>query len=274
MVQPAIPVDDALDIGPGWQGFGRCMPHLACIILYDIIHRDRDGGARARRGLEYPAIMRLPTPGWIKCRSVQGYLPDLDPILSRVLANIRHLGAEREKPRILEVKTLCHSHVHQCTSAVVPARVVWKEQVTEVSSTGNSRGRPWEEEVHVTEDAASAQQARPQNIPRNLKPYFLCFLVKGERWDDPAGADTLMPAQLAFLREQIEWHRYKVAGPVTDGGEIVGFSIVEAADADAALALAQQDPAVTAGRVAVRILPAILPSLDSLKIEFPKVTSR
>ncbi len=109
----------------------------------------------------------------------------------------------------------------------------------------------------------------PRDVPRNLKPYYLCFLVKGERWDDPEGAESLMPAQLAFLREQIEWRRYKVAGPVTDGGEIVGFSILEAGSLEAALALAQGDPAVKAGRVSPRVLPAILPSLDSLKIEFP-----
>lgn len=108
----------------------------------------------------------------------------------------------------------------------------------------------------------------PRDIPRNLKPYFLCFLVKGELWDNPEGAESLMPAQLAFLREQIEWRRCKTAGPVTDGGEIVGFSIWEAASAEAALALAGQDPAVKAGRVSVRILPVILPGFDGLRVEF------
>ena len=110
----------------------------------------------------------------------------------------------------------------------------------------------------------------PKDIPRNLKPYFLCFLLKGERWDDPEGVEALMPAQLAFLREQIEWRRYKVAGPVVDGGEIVGFSILEAVDAAAALALARQDPAVVAGRVAVRLLRAILPSLDEVSVLFAR----
>ena len=66
----------------------------------------------------------------------------------------------------------------------------------------------------------------------------------------------------------MEWKRYKVAGPVTDGGEIVGFSIVEAASAEAALALANQDPAVAARRVSVRVLPAVLPALDALRVEF------
>ncbi len=109
---------------------------------------------------------------------------------------------------------------------------------------------------------------RPKNIPRNLKSYYLCFLVKGPRWNETEGGENVMAAQLAFLREQMEWKRYKVAGPVTDGGEIVGFSIVEAADAEEALALAKQDPAVMAERVSVRIVPAVLPALDGLKVEF------
>ena len=109
---------------------------------------------------------------------------------------------------------------------------------------------------------------RPPDIPRNLKPYYLCFLVKGERWNETEGGEDVMAAQLGFLREQTEWKRYKVAGPVTDGGEIVGFSIVEAASAEAALALANQDPAVAAQRVSVRVLPAVLPALDGLKVEY------
>lgn len=109
---------------------------------------------------------------------------------------------------------------------------------------------------------------RPKNIPHNLKPYYLCFLVKGAKWNEVEGGEDVMAAQLAFLREQMEWRRYKVAGPVTDGGEIVGFSIVEAATAEAALELANRDPAVLAGRVAVRILPAVLPALDGLKVEY------
>ncbi len=122
----------------------------------------------------------------------------------------------------------------------------------------------------MPEEIPTPGERGTHDIPRNLKPYYLCFLVKGERWDDPEGAESLMPAQLAFLREQVEWRRYKVAGPVTDGGEIVGFSIIEAVDADAALALARQDPAVIAGRVSARVLSVILPALDGIKVEFVK----
>ena len=120
--------------------------------------------------------------------------------------------------------------------------------------------------------AGRAPAVISRDVPRNLKPYFLCFLIKGRDWDNPEGAETLMPAQLRFLREQIEWHHYRIAGPVTDGGDIVGFSILEAASMQAALALANADPAVAAGRVAVRLLPVILPALDGLRVEFASRT--
>lgn len=110
---------------------------------------------------------------------------------------------------------------------------------------------------------------KPGGIPRNLKPYYLCFLVKGEKWNAPdGGLQNLAAAQIAFIREQIEWRRYKFAGPVTDGGEIVGFCVIEAESPEAAAAIANQDPAVQANCVTTLILPSILPSLDSLKVEF------
>ncbi len=108
----------------------------------------------------------------------------------------------------------------------------------------------------------------PKDVPRNLKPYYLCFLTKAERWDNPEGAETLMPAQLAFLRAQIEAGAYKLAGPVGGGGAIVGFSLLEAPSAEAALALANRDPAVLAGRVTARVLPVILPSVDAARVFF------
>lgn len=112
------------------------------------------------------------------------------------------------------------------------------------------------------------ENAPPRDVPRNLKPYFLCFLVKAELWNQPEGAEALAAAQLAFLRAEIEAGRCKFAGPVGGGGSVVGFSLWEAADAAAALALARRDPAVAAGRVEAQVLPVILPSVDGVRVEF------
>ncbi len=111
---------------------------------------------------------------------------------------------------------------------------------------------------------------RMKDVPRNLKTYFLGFLVKGERWDDTEGAEAeqLMPLQLAFLRSQMESRRYIVAGPVVDGGAIAGVMIIQAASAQEAASIASQDPAVQAKRLAVEIHPAFLPSLDAVQVEY------
>ena len=112
------------------------------------------------------------------------------------------------------------------------------------------------------------RQPRSKNIPRNLKPYFLGFLMKGAHWNDTAGSEDLQPKQLAFLRAQIEAGKYIVAGPVTDGGEMVGFAIIEAANLEVAQTIIAEDPAVKAGRLTAEVRPSFLPSLAGVKVEF------
>ncbi len=111
---------------------------------------------------------------------------------------------------------------------------------------------------------------RMKDIPRNLKRYFLGFLVKGERWDDTKGseAEELMPLHLAFLRSQMESRRYLVAGPVLDEERITGILIIQAASVQEAASIAGQDPAVRAKRLAVEIHPTFLPSLDAVRVEY------
>lgn len=112
--------------------------------------------------------------------------------------------------------------------------------------------------------------SRMKDVPRNLKPYFLGFLVKGERWNDTEGAQAaeLMPLHLAFLRQQMESRRYLAAGPVLGEGRMAGLLIVEAENAEAARELVSQDPAVQAGRLAVEIYSTFLPALDGVHAEY------
>ena len=112
------------------------------------------------------------------------------------------------------------------------------------------------------------RRPRNPNVPRNLEQYFLGFLMKGERWNDPQGNEDLQPKQLAFLREQIETGTYIVAGPVTDGGDMVGVAIIAVATLDEARAMIGEDPGVKAGRLRAEVRPAFLPSLAGVKVEF------
>lgn len=123
----------------------------------------------------------------------------------------------------------------------------------------------------MTEElSAAGENPRIKDVPRNLKPYFLGFLIKGERWNDTEGeqASELMHLQLAFLRSQMESQRYLVAGPVLDEGRLAGVMIIDARTVEEARTLASMDPAVKAGRLAVEIYPTFLPALDNVHAEY------
>jgi uncharacterized protein len=122
----------------------------------------------------------------------------------------------------------------------------------------------------MTEEAHAKEKPRRKDIPRDVEPYFIAFLFRGERWNDTLGEDVadLVPRQLAFIREQVEAGRYLLAGPITDDGPLVGMSIIAAGNAADALAIASADPGVKAGRLRVEVHPAFFPSLKQLKINY------
>src|SRR5580698_5589995 len=106
-----------------------------------------------------------------------------------------------------------------------------------------------------------------QNLPRNLKPYFLALFRPGERWNQTDGAEDLPARQLAFLRSQFELGVYRAAGPITDGGAVSAIAIIEADSLEVARGLAEQDPAVIAERLTVEVHPAMLPEHDAVQVE-------
>jgi uncharacterized protein YciI len=113
-----------------------------------------------------------------------------------------------------------------------------------------------------------------RDVPKNLKPYFLGLLRRGPRWNETEGAEAaeLVPRHLAYLREQSEAGRYRLAGPVLsagrthpDGSDFVGVLLISAETLEAARTLAENDPGVRAGRLAVEVHPVLLPSLDGVR---------
>ena len=110
---------------------------------------------------------------------------------------------------------------------------------------------------------------RLKDVPRNLKGYFLCLLRKGPLWNETSDSPELMLEHLSFLRTQLEGRRFVVSGPVVDeADDLVGVTILEAANADAALELVNQDPGARAGRLKMEVRPVFLPSLDAVRVEY------
>jgi uncharacterized protein YciI len=111
-----------------------------------------------------------------------------------------------------------------------------------------------------------------RDVPKNLKPYFLGLLRRGPRWNEIEGPEAaeLLPRHLAYLRkhsegEQSEAGRYMAAGPVLDESEFAGVLVISAETLEAAVALAENDPGVRAGRLAVEVHPVLLPALDGVR---------
>lgn len=110
-----------------------------------------------------------------------------------------------------------------------------------------------------------------RDVPKNLKPYFLGLLRRGPRWNEIEGPEAaeLLPRHLAYLREQSEAGRYMAAGPVLDESEFAGVLLIAVETMEAAVALAENDPGVRAGRLAVEVHPVLLPALDSVRAVYP-----
>jgi uncharacterized protein YciI len=116
-----------------------------------------------------------------------------------------------------------------------------------------------------------------RDVPKNLKPYFLGLLRRGPRWNEIEGPEAaeLLPRHLAYMREQSEAGRYRLAGPVLPAGrshpdesDFAGVLLISADTLEAAVTLAENDPGVRAGRLAVEVHPVLLPSLDGVRAAY------
>lgn len=106
------------------------------------------------------------------------------------------------------------------------------------------------------------------DVPRNLKPYFLCLLRKGPRWNITEGNEDLMPKYLAWLRRETEARRILFAGPITDGEDIIATAILETPTSEEAAATANANPGIASGHFIAEIHPCYLPALDCVKVEY------
>lgn len=77
-----------------------------------------------------------------------------------------------------------------------------------------------------------------------------------------------MPKYLAFLRQQTESRRILFAGPVTDGSDLLGLAVLEAASAEEASAIANANPGVESGHFLVELHPCLFPALDDVQVEY------
>ena len=90
---------------------------------------------------------------------------------------------------------------------------------------------------------------------------YLAFLVRGEKWtpDQTPETEAIQKAHLANISRLAEMKKLVVAGPFGDNGTLRGIFVFRVNSLEEARELAETDPAVKAGRLALKIHPWVVP---------------
>ena len=119
--------------------------------------------------------------------------------------------------------------------------------------------------------AAATPSAPPGfEIPKDMTTYYVAFYVKGPKHMAAESPErtALTQRHLRYIRRMIEEHKYTIAGPLLDGGDTQGLAIIAAPNAAEAKRIAEGDPAIVAGHMAIQLHPAMLPSMASLVVKY------
>jgi uncharacterized protein len=103
--------------------------------------------------------------------------------------------------------------------------------------------------------AAILPAAGPEDY--EMTTYQVAFLRKGPAWTpgDTPELQALQKAHLANIRKMAETGKLLIAGPFSDGGDLRGMFVFRVETLEEARALAEQDPAVKAGRLVLEWHP-------------------
>lgn len=109
---------------------------------------------------------------------------------------------------------------------------------------------------------AAKDAFREPAAPLRLVTYYFAFLLRGPRWTPEQTPELLrlQEAHLANIRRLAETGKLVVAGPFSDGGPLRGVFVFKTETMEEAKALADTDPAVQAGRLALELHPWLVPA--------------
>ncbi len=100
-------------------------------------------------------------------------------------------------------------------------------------------------------------QDQSHGKPIQMTTYYVGFLYRGAQWTpgDTPELQRLQQEHLAHIRAMADTGKLLLAGPFTDGGDLRGMFVFKVDSKEEAKALADEDPAVKAGRLRVEFHP-------------------
>ena len=97
--------------------------------------------------------------------------------------------------------------------------------------------------------------------PFKMMTAYLAFLVRGDKWtpEKTPATEAIQKAHLENINRLAEMKKLVVAGPFGDNGRLRGIFVFRVGSIEEARQLAETDPAVKAGRLALIIHPWRVP---------------
>jgi uncharacterized protein YciI len=91
------------------------------------------------------------------------------------------------------------------------------------------------------------------SMPMTMTKYYLALLTKGAKTLPAAASRQLQLAHLWNVRRMLDARTFATAGPFETAGELRGIFVIAAASPEEAKTIAEADPAVKAGQLAVEL---------------------
>jgi len=97
--------------------------------------------------------------------------------------------------------------------------------------------------------------------PQKSTTAYLAFLTRGPKWTPQSTPETqeIQKQHMANIQRLAETKKLVVAGPFGDNGTLRGIFVFRVGSLEEARQLAETDPAVQAGRLALDIHPWVVP---------------
>ena len=107
----------------------------------------------------------------------------------------------------------------------------------------------------------SEEVMKKTTTPETMTSAFLAFLKRGDKWtpEKTPQTEAIQKAHMDNINRLAETKKLVVAGPFGDNGTLRGIFVFKVASLAEAKALAETDPAVQAGRLALDIHPWLVP---------------